>query len=251
MSVIVSIHDVAPATMPEVAVLVGMAERVGLPTSLLVVPGPWRPPVMAEAPWFVDELHRLAGRGHEIVVHGWEHRAVDDPARSVGRFERSAGRVLTRGCAEFAELGDREAAARVRSGLDAVRAIGFDPIGFTPPGWLASPEADRALAAAGYRYTTSRTSVIDLVHGVRHPVPAWSQRVGSPLTAGVAALVERLVGRRLRAGMDVRIPLHPGDARVPAVVASVARLLGSVRPDDSCTYGELVTARARGPRVPA
>jgi uncharacterized protein len=246
VTVVVSIHDVAPATMPEVRSLLGLAERAGLAVSLLVVPGPWRPPAMGECAWFVDELHHLAARGHEVVVHGWEHRAVEDPDRSIGRVERAAGRLLTRGCAEFAELGPREAAARIRSGLDAVRAAGFDPIGFTPPGWLASPEANGALAAAGYRYTTTRTAVVDLVRGVRHPVPAWSQRVGSPLTGATTSVVERLVVKRLRAGHDVRIALHPADVRVASVAASVERMLAAVLAGTARTYGEFVAERSGG-----
>ena len=94
-------------------------------------------------------------------------------------FRRAAGRVLARGCEEFWSLTFAEASARLVRGRSALEYAGFGVEGFTPPGWLASLDAMEAMAASGFRYTTTHTAVIDLVAGGGGKTPETSWRGGA------------------------------------------------------------------------
>ncbi len=82
---VISIHDVAPSTLPACQRLLDLVEGIEATASLLVVAGPWQRPSIADSPHFGPWLRNAEARGHEIVVHGWEHRAVADPAGRIGR----------------------------------------------------------------------------------------------------------------------------------------------------------------------
>ena len=56
--------------------------------------------------------------------------------------------------AEFAALDVDQALPRLRAGQTTLSAAGLPTVGFTPPGWLASPGAVTALRQEGFRYLT-------------------------------------------------------------------------------------------------
>lgn len=248
---VISIHDVAPATFDRSRWLLDTVERVDLRASLLVIPGPFGGHTVGDAPDFTRWLLAAEQRGHEVVVHGWEHRAVDDPASTVTGTRRVINRLVARGCAEFGALGFDEAAHRARSGLDALRAIGASPIGFTPPGWLISNPASWALREAGFEYTTTRPAVHDLRDGRRLEVPAYAQRSQSLLTRPGATVVESIVRSRLATGRSVRLALHPADADHARLRASTGSLVVAIASSRArpMVYADLVDgARSTIPR---
>jgi len=242
---VVSVHDVAPASRAASERWISGLDRMGVPATLLVIPGPWRGATFAGSPDFARWLHECAGRGHEIAQHGWVHAAgsVD------GRARRAVGSIVARGCEEFWGLDLDEAGARIGWGLDVLRDAGFDPCGFVPPGWLASPAAREAMAAAGFRYTTSHTAVIDLVTGARRRALALSHRPGSGLERVGAHTMNASASGLPHFGCDVRIALHPDDLERPrlrdASFVAIANALAA-----GCvprTYAEVVA----GPAVAA
>lgn len=237
-----SIHDVAPATLAPCCRLVELVEGIGARAALLVVPGPWHEPAADADPVFATWLRDAEHRGHEVVVHGWEHRAVGDPEGRVGVVRRVGDRALTRGCAEFAALGREEAFRRAAAGLRVLRLLGTRPVGFTPPGWLASPAALEGLRDVGFAYTTSRTAVIELPSGRRHEIPAYCQRPASPLARPSARLVESIVANRAVLRRSVRVALHPGDVGERRLLTSTERMIAAVGASrlEVLTYGELV-----------
>ena len=242
---VVSVHDVAPASRAESESWVRGLDRMGVPATLLVIPGPWRGGATGEDPAFARWLHACATGGHEIAQHGWVHAA----ANVDGRARRTVGSIVARGCEEFWGLDLDEAALRIDRGLEVLRAAGFDPAGFVPPGWLASPAAREAMAEAGFRYTTSHTAVIDLVTGARRRALALSHRPGGSLERVGAHTMTASAGGLPRFGCDVRIALHPDDLARPrlreASFAAIANALAS-----GCrarTYGDVVLR----PPVPA
>ena len=238
-----SLHDVAPATAVPSSAMLEMVERRGLRCTLLVVPGPFGGAELAADDRFADWLRRAVRRGHEVALHGWEHRGVEDPLGDHRRRTKVAGQLLARGCAEFLTLGEAEAARRIELGLAAVRRAGLDPCGFTPPGWLASPGTLEALRRSSLRYTTSQWAVTSLEDGGSWRLPAVSQRPGSPL-AGLAASASRIAGGAvLDRGRPLRVALHPADLGDPRLVASTSVLLDLVSERRSMTYAELVGGR--------
>jgi predicted deacetylase len=248
---VISIHDVAPSTRAECEQLVDAAERIDARTSLLVVPGPWRYPATTEDPEFGPWLAGLERRGHEVVAHGWEHRAVPDADGTVGFVRRSADRLLTRGCAEFGALGPTEAARRIDLALCTLHGLGFAPSGFVAPGWSMSPAAAAAVRTAGVAYTTTRSAIVDHVADRSIPVPAVCHRPGSPLTATGARLLVAIVDRRAAQRRPIRLALHPADVHDGRLTAATARAIATIGRSglDATTYADAV-ARCRSPRRP-
>jgi len=252
---IISIHDVAPSTFERSRDWVRRVEAHGFRASLLVVPGPWGSDGLEHDPELVAWLHEVAVRGHELSLHGWEHRGVSGLAASGGRDAstggrlRSAyGRMIARGCGEFHDLDRLEALRRLRLGLGVMARCGIDPVGFTPPGWLSSPESRAAMVELGFAYTTSQWTVFDLLEGREVRIPAVSQRPGSSLSGAGAVMNERVMRHRLRRRQPVRIALHPDDLHHRHLVDATERMLlglqrASDRGDvDVITYAELVGA---------
>jgi predicted deacetylase len=222
---VVSIHDVAPATADQTARWCADADSLGIPVSLLVIPGPWHGTPLAEEPGYADVLRDRIGRGDELVLHGWEHRAGPEGTR----LRRTVGRAVARGAAEFAALDEAQAAQRLSAGRSVLEKVGLATEGFTPPGWLASPAANRALRAAGFRYTTSHFGVHDLRTGRLRRGFALSHRPGGGVSERLGAeLVTRWARHNAHRGGLVRIALHPDDLGRPGLRDATLRAIEAV-----------------------
>lgn len=209
---VVSVHDVAPASFAASLGWVGELDRLGICATLLVIPGPWRGESLQAGTAFTSWLRTARANGHEIAQHGWSHEAV---AGDCSRLRRLAGRVMARGCEEFWSLSADEAAARLVRGRVALDVAGFPVEGFTPPGWLASPEATLAMAACGFRYTTTHTALHDLVSDQRHRAIAFCHRPGGHLEAAGANLMTTAARHLPGGGHSLRIALHPDEFTRP------------------------------------
>ncbi len=238
---VVSVHDVAPASAAETARWCADADGFGIPVSLLVIPGPWRGASLARQPEYAGFLRERRARGDEIMVHGWSHRAGPEG----GWSRRTLGRAVARGAAEFAALDQGQAAAKLRDATAVMAESGLSTTGFTPPGWLASPAAEQALRAAGFTHTTDHFGAKDLRTGRRQrgfalshrPGGGWSERFG-------AAMLQTFARRNARNGGLVRLALHPDDLHHPGLRAATLRaidaaLTAGARPT---TYAELIEA---------
>lgn len=237
-SLVVSIHDVAPASFAESRRWLEICESYGCRTSLLVIPGSWRgegPLIEGE---FADWLRSAAARGHEIVMHGLNHVAHGSPCSVHATF----GRVIARGSEEFWLVGYVDARERVLEGLAAFARVGLRPRGFVPPGWLLSPDALEALRSTGFEYTTTHRSILSLdrervVHSF-----AMSQRPGG-LSASAASCATRIVGRFQRYFSPVvRVALHPADLTSNSCLrADFALIRGALKAGfTSRTYGDVI-----------
>jgi predicted deacetylase len=210
--IVVSVHDVSPATTTESRLWVEELNERGVPASLLVVPGPWRGKALADDPGFADWLQGCVEWGHELCLHGWNHTAT-----SGAPFGRTlVGNLVARGCGEFWSLNEDEAVDRVRQGLDVLAGLDLHTTGFTPPGWLASAAAIRGLRRAGLLYVTNHRCVTDLRTGRRvrslvicHRPGGFGERAGAALMARTPGLV--------RPGRTLRIALHPDDLMRPGL----------------------------------
>lgn len=214
---VVSVHDVAPATSTETATwLTALAER-NVPATLLVIPGPYRDgPPLADDPNLVTYLRKAAAQGHELSLHGFRHAA--GPGGTALR--RATGRILARGAGEFWALSEEEAAELLRAGLNALADLDIGVVGFTPPGWLASPGTRKALGRAGFRYWTSHLAVHDLSGGRPRRMPALSHRPGGAGERLGAAMMTGAVRTFARFRVPFRIALHPADLDRPGLRAA-------------------------------
>lgn len=228
-AILVSIHDVAPSSFTTSRSLLDRVERSGLVATLLVVAGPWNGQRADEDDVFGSWLRGAAQRGHEVALHGWEHRRIDDTDGPCSFGRRAVGTIAARGCDEFWLLGQREARRRLRRSIDVLHRIGVTPTGFTPPGWLASPGTIRAAADVGLHYRTSHLGIHDLRHDRHVYAPALSSRPGSRLTQPAAVLMERLAHKQLHLGATVRLACHPDDLSDPRIDAALSNVLATAQ----------------------
>ena len=210
---VVSVHDVSPATASESKQWLNDLDERGVPASILVIPGPWRGRALADDPEFACWLDGCRERGHEICLHGWDHTA---PAgMPLGRA--LVGRLAARGCGEFWSLDEGEAAARAQRGLDVLGELGLRVCGFTPPGWLISASAIRGLLSVGLRYVTTHRSVRDLSTGYERRALVLCHRPDGRGERAGAMLMTYAPGRVLRPGRTLRLALHPDDLARPGL----------------------------------
>lgn len=245
-SLVVSLHDVHAESWESYRPWVKEVAELGVGvTSVLAVPR-WRGRPLTESPELVEWLHRLRAAGHEVVQHGLVHWA--DEVRG-GPVARWVGRVYTAGEGEFQQLGYEEARRRLEDGRAELVAAGLAAAGFVAPAWLLSREARRAVADAGFAYTTS-------LHGLRL-LPAgprlWAPSVALSLRSGWRKAVSLAYAptwfRAVRQASVVRLAVHPCDLRDPEARALMTRLArAGAAARRVATYAELVrelTAAAR------
>nr|WP_246462056.1 polysaccharide deacetylase family protein [Nocardia transvalensis] len=235
---VVSIHDVAPATTAETERWCADADAFGIPVSLLVIPGPWRGASLAATPEYGGFLRARRAHGDEIVLHGWDHRAPREGALP----RRAVAQLVARGAAEFAALDTARARERLRLGIAVLSDLDLTTTGFTPPGWLASPDAERALARAGFTHTTDHFGVRDLRSGRRVRGFALSQRPGGQGERTAAWLMRTLARRTAARGGFVRIALHPDDLHRPGLRDAALRAIDAALAAGAraTTYAEVI-----------
>jgi predicted deacetylase len=228
---VVSLHDVAPASLGASSTLLTLCERHGVRASLLVIPGPWRGGDPSSDSDFRRWLDGAVERGHEVSLHGWSH---DGTGQANWR-----NRFVARGCGEFSALGRADAVGRIEQGLAVMERLGHRVRGFTPPGWLASTGTIEAVRAVGLEYLTTQRSVKVLTAGVDIRVPAVCQRPHSTLEPIAALAVRRYAVSRVSSGQSIRVALHPADLNSPAMFESATSLVQLAAFAGSTTYAEL------------
>jgi uncharacterized protein len=235
---VVSVHDVSPATAEQTGRWCHDADDLGIPVSLLVIPGPWRGMELTGAPDYARVLADRTRRGDEILLHGFTHRAGPEG----GAVRRLVGRAVARGAAEFAALSADEASERLAAGRAALAGVGLSAAGFCPPGWLASPGAVTALKSHGFRYVTTHWGLRHLHDGRMRRGFALSHRpTGGPGERIGVALLRAAARLGAAHGGLVRIALHPDDLSRPGLRTQTLRAIEAVLAagGQAMTYGQL------------
>jgi predicted deacetylase len=222
MKLLVSIHDVSPATAPRVQQLWARCAARGIWPALLVVPnwhGEWP---LDRYPHFVRWLRRRCEQGAEIFLHGERH----DESGLRRRWPQALsawGRTANE--AEFLTLNETQARERIERGAALLRSLGLDPVGFVAPAWLAKEGTARAAAACGLVIGEDERYVFLYRRQTRlaSPVVRWSARTA--FRAHASALVAGLSWLLYRRHPLVRLALHPGDLSHPSTERSLTRSL--------------------------
>lgn len=213
----------------------------GMRFAMLIVPDHWGEAPLAAAPGFRAKLREWADGGVEMFVHGWFHR---DTSRHAGTAAFRA-RHMTAGEGEFLGLDHAEALRRMTNGRAVIEdAIGRPVAGFVAPAWLYGTGARSALAAAGFALAEDHLRVWRPADGAilaRGPVVTWASR--SPARIASSLAFARLARTALRPLPTLRIAVHPGDTRVPAILASLdASLAAATAQRVAGRYGDLLGA---------
>ena len=220
----IAIHDVAPATWRECAMLLKMLERLGSPpVTLLVVPDYHRAGRVDRAPWFVRAVDAWAARGSEVALHGYFHLDEAVTQGKVGAWCRR--RLLTNGEGEFANLTIAEAADRIALGQARLEACGWNVSGFVPPAWLAGEGAREAIRCSSLRYTSSHMRLVRIADGASIRAPCITSSARSLWRCWSSRLWLRVMARATSRTPLLRVALHPSDVRYPGMATQWEHLI--------------------------
>jgi uncharacterized protein len=219
----IALHDIAPATWPQCARLLGMLDEIGAtPVTLLVVPDFHGRGSIEHDAAFIAAIEQRIRRGDEIALHGYTHR--DDAPRPRNPWQWFRRRVLTASEGEFSALGRDEAMQRIHRGLQVMSRLQWNVHGFVPPAWLASQGTRDALAETELRYTSTHTALIDLRGGVT-AAPCVTASCRAMWRRAASRIWMRAIALTTRRAPLVRIGLHPADADHPAMMSAWRSLL--------------------------
>jgi predicted deacetylase len=233
-ALVVSVHDVAPATQSAVEEIVKQLARHHAPVcSLLVIPNYHHRGSFAEDRGFVRWLQDLEAQGHEIVIHGYFHERPRRNGESLP--EKFFTRLYTKDEGEFYDLDYDEAFRRITQAREEFAKAGLTPRGFIAPAWLLGAAAERAATEAEMEYTTRLTGVRDLRSGDNFPARTlvYSVRSGWRRLASLAwngVLAHQLAGAAL-----ARVSIHPTDRDHPEIWQQILRLTDRLVEDRSAT----------------
>jgi uncharacterized protein len=223
-SLVVSIHDVAPATRETTEKIVSELARCGVRAcSLLVVPDYHHDGLFTQDRQLVSWLRDLEAQGHEIVIHGYFHQR---PRREgEGLRDKFMTQIYTRGEGEFYDLPYDEAFQRITRAQELFRSAGLSPRGFVAPAWLMSADGERAARDAGLEYTMRLRSVVDLRSRQIFPARSLVYSVQSPWRRAASLAWNAILARTLRENQLLRLSIHPPDYVYPSVWRQIVDLI--------------------------
>lgn len=233
-SLVVSIHDVAPATQGRVEEIISELAHHGVAVcSLLVVPNYHRRGFFADDRGFVRWLQDLETKGHEIVIHGYFHERPRQ--RSETFSDRLFTRFYTKDEGEFYDLDYDEAFRRINQAREEFTAAGLTPRGFIAPAWLLGTPGERAAADADLEYTTRLTRVRDLRSGEDYPARTLAYSVRSGWRRTMSLAWNNLLVRQLAEAPLARVSIHPPDRDHPEIWHQILRLTDRLLEDRNAT----------------
>jgi Predicted deacetylase len=246
-ALVVSVHDVAPATQARVQEIISDLAHCGVAVcSLLVVPNYHGLGCSTKDRGFVRWLQDLESKGHEIVIHGYFHERPRRDGENIS--QKIFTRFYTKDEGEFYDLEYDEAFRRISQAREEFTAAGLTPRGFIAPAWLLGAPGERAAADAELEYTTRLTGVRDLRSGENYSARtlAYSVRSGWRRTTSLAW--NNLLARQLAEAPLARVSIHPPDRDHPEIWRQVLRLTESLLENRTATtYRDWIAEkRARG-----
>lgn len=203
---LVSIHDVMPATLPLVGELMDRLEAHELlPVTLLVVPG---------ADWKDRDLEWLRNwqsRGAELAGHGWSHRA-----RHIrGWKHRLHSTLISRDAAEHLALGRKDIERLMLDCHAWFPANGLpEPTLYVPPAWALGAVPLSGLQALPYRHLETLTGVYCRDRSEFRRLPMTGYEADTRLRAFGVRLWNGLNLQWAGEHRPLRLGIHPTDLQL-------------------------------------
>lgn len=205
-----SIHDVSPLTIRcTKRILADLKDAGCATTSLLVIPDHHAKGRISADAAFSNWLRDMVAEGHEAVLHGWCHLRKKRSADGI--CKKLVTQSYTAGEGEFFDLAEGEARLRLEKGISEFDSCGLRPYGFIAPAWLLGEDAERAVRALGFEYTTRIATVSDFKNGRVHDSRSlvWSVRAAWRRACSLAW--NGLLSSAVQHARLMRIGIHPPD----------------------------------------
>lgn len=203
LTALVSIHDVMPETRAQVT---AMLARLRLPcevVTLLVVPGKdWQEGDL-------DWLRSLQNAGHPLAGHGWSHRCQPP----VTLYHRLHSALLSRDVAEHLSFSGDGIHRLVWDCYRWFIRNGLSPSPlYVPPAWALGALSPAQLSRLPFRYVETLFGLHDAQEQTFTRLPLVGFEADTAFRAWVLGFSNAVnISRARRAGVPVRIGLHPHD----------------------------------------
>ncbi|MFH1067749.1 MAG: polysaccharide deacetylase family protein [bacterium] len=237
---IVSLHDLHPASLKDVAGQVEFCRERGVDRfSILAIPHYHHGKKLADNADALRWLDERASAGDDLVLHGFYH----------DRFNRAGGsffftRFYTANEAEFLDMTAAEVLARLEEGGRLWKERGWPLAGFIAPGWLFPFTQDALLKEFGFDYTTRLRGIYALKKDrfIRAQSLCYSTRAAWRIVASLAW--NRFLFQRLLKQPVMRLSLHPQDLSNPSVRRQIGDFLELALAEgfEPVSYKEYVSA---------
>ncbi|HLK88782.1 MAG TPA: DUF2334 domain-containing protein [Polyangia bacterium] len=237
-SLLISLHDVSPLTLPACQQAVALLGELGVPPSaltVLAIPHHEGDVTLdAHAPT-IDFLRGLETAGARLVMHGLTHRMVGRAWTPLGFYR---AHVFARGQGELCNCAEADTARRLDAGSEILARAGLASAtrAFVPPAWLLSTGARRAVAARGFEFYEVFGGIVFRGRRLARRVIGWGSLSG--IEAAATAVYADL--QSARSGTDTRLAIHPADmaraGQQRAIRRVVSRLLPRMRPQNYTAY---------------
>lgn len=225
---IVSLHDAHPGSWSDIEEQIDFLSELGIDRcSILLVPEFHHE--HSEAAWTSEMIETLSSHqevGYDLVLHGYYHDRLGQPDTIKNVFWT---RLYTNHEAEFLDLPDTEAEARIKEGLAFFKKNHWQANGFIAPAWLMSPTLPALLRRLGFHYTNRLTEILPFGE-----TPEQSKAIASQSLCYSTRAVwrrfaslrwNRMLYTRLRRTSLVRLSLHPRDLRYSLIRLQIQNLL--------------------------
>ena len=244
-ALIVSVHDVAPATREVSEKIIAELSRHQVPVcSLLVVPNYHHGGSSTDDRDFVRWLQELEARAHEIVIHGYFHER--QRAENESAAEKLVTRFYTNGEGEFYDLDYEEAFRRITRARDDFVRAGLRPRGFIAPAWLLGAEPERAARDAEMEYTTLLTKLRDLRSGQTFPARTLVYSVRNSWRRAASLAWNGMLCHQIARAQIARVGIHPPDYKQPEIWNQIVRLTKRLAANRTVTtYRDWIAERRR------
>lgn len=201
---LVSIHDVMPENLPQVARILDLLERLDVhPVTLLVVPG------LAWDEEGLQQLRQWHSAGCELAGHGWTHRA----ARIGSLYHKVHSTLLSRNVAEHLALDAAGIERLIRDCHAWFADRGLPEPGlYVPPAWAMGAIRRSAFRDLPFRYYETLTGARDTDSGRFQSMPVIGFEADTRLRAIVLRISNAVNLLRIRlTKQPLRIAIHPHD----------------------------------------
>lgn len=238
---IISIHDFTPKLAAKALKIIDTLAASGVDkTSILVVPNYHRSYPLEDFPQELHSLKKLQEKGHEVVLHGYDHQGKKEPWRRP--LSAIISRIYTRGEGEFFKLNKEQVERRLKRGKELFDKLALSPAGFVAPAWLYSKGVARQLKQLGFSYYTDRFSLIPLQKDnakVRAKAIVFSH--SKPWRVLLSTIYCRVLAKLQKKQQLVRLAIHPPDIDQPLIWQTIIKLIKSLGQErELITYAELV-----------